>query len=161
MTKETSTVRHAARVVMLDETNRILLIKFEANRRGAQWWATPGGSLEGNETHESAARREVKEETGFDLKNIGPWIWTRKHVFRFGGCLYSQHERFFVANVYTFNPQPTDLEAEELEELRDMRWWSLEELEVTMEELSPEALPSLVRRLIEYGPPKHPIRVGV
>ena len=86
------TVRHAARVVLLDETGRVLLARFEY--RGKAWWLAPGGGLEPAETHEEAARREVGEETGLDLKSLGPSIWTREHVFRFEGRLYRQKERY-------------------------------------------------------------------
>jgi 8-oxo-dGTP pyrophosphatase MutT (NUDIX family) len=61
-TGEWPTVRHAARVVLLDETRRVLLARFEYG--GRVWWAAPGGGLERAETHEEAARREVKEEMG-------------------------------------------------------------------------------------------------
>jgi len=69
-TGETPTIRHAARVVLLDEAGRVLLAKFEY--RGKAWWVAPGGGLEPAETHEEAARREIGEETGLDLRNLEP-----------------------------------------------------------------------------------------
>ena len=68
--------------MLLDETGRVLLARFEYG--GKAWWVAPGGGLEFAETHEEAAQREIGEETGLDLRNLGPWIWTREHVFRFG-----------------------------------------------------------------------------
>ena len=52
MTQASPTVRHAARVILLDEADRVLLVRFEY--AGRRWWATPGGALEGDETHAQA-----------------------------------------------------------------------------------------------------------
>jgi 8-oxo-dGTP pyrophosphatase MutT (NUDIX family) len=104
------------------------------------------------------ARREIGEETGLDLLDLGPWIWTREHVFRFEGGLYRQKERYFLATVPTFHPDPK-LGPEEAGVLRSLRWWTLAELKATAEELAPAGLPALVRELIEHGPPQRPIEV--
>ena len=143
------TVRHAARVVLLDETGRVLLARFEYG--GKAWWAAPGGGLEHAETHEEAARREIGEETGLDLRNLEPWIWSREHVFRFEGRLYRQKERYFLATVPAFQPDSNLLGPEEAGVLRGLRWWTLAELEATAEELAPADLFALLRDLVEYA----------
>jgi 8-oxo-dGTP pyrophosphatase MutT (NUDIX family) len=86
MTRETPTLRRAARVLLLDEYRRVLLVRFAY--RGESWWAAPGGGLEDHESHEEAARREVAEETGFELDELGPLVWRREDFFRFEGRLY-------------------------------------------------------------------------
>jgi 8-oxo-dGTP pyrophosphatase MutT (NUDIX family) len=156
---EMPTVRHAARVVLLDKAGRVLLARFEY--LGRAWWVAPGGGLEPAETHEEAARREIGEETGLNLRNLGPWIWTREHVFRFEGRLYRQKERYFLATVRAFTPHPKLPSPEEAGVLRGLRWWTLAEMEATAEELAPAGLPALVRELVEHGPPQSPIEVGV
>jgi 8-oxo-dGTP pyrophosphatase MutT (NUDIX family) len=159
MTRETPTLRRAARVLLLDDNNRVLLVRF--SYRGKRWWAAPGGGLEDDETHEDAAGREVAEETGFELDKLGPWIWTREDVFRFEGRLYRQRERYFLASVPAFDPRPTVIDAEEAKTFDGLRWWTLGELETTDERFAPADLPALVRSLVEEGPPEHPIAVGV
>ncbi|MBA2714358.1 MAG: NUDIX domain-containing protein [Rubrobacteraceae bacterium] len=158
MTGETPTLRKAARVLLLDEDRRVLLVRFRY--RGKRWWTAPGGGLEDEETHEDAARREIAEETGFELVELGPWVWTREHVFRFEGRLYRQHERYFVASVPAFDPRPKLLGAEEARVLDGLRWWTLTELVATPEEFAPADLPALLGRLVEQGPPEHPLKVG-
>src|SRR5829696_10080773 len=111
MTGETPTLRRAARVLLLDEDRRVLLVRFRY--QGRSWWSAPGGGLEGDETHEDAARREVAEETSFELDELGPWVWTREEVFRFEGRLYHQLERYFVTNVSAFDPRPRVIDVEE------------------------------------------------
>ncbi len=159
MTGETPTVRRASRVVLLDEADRVLLARFEYG--GRRWWATPGGALEGGETHEEAARREVEEETGLRLGDLGPWVWTREHVFRFEGRPYRQQERYFVAVVPAFAPRPQALGAEESEAFRGLRWWTPRELGAGAEEFAPADLPAPVGRLVAHGPPERPVEVGV
>ena len=157
--EEQPTVRRTARVLLLDEASQVLLVRFEYG--GRSWWVAPGGGLEQGETYEGAARREVEEETGLSLRELGPWVWSREHIFRFEGHLYRQVERYFVAAVSTFTPHPTVRGLEESLVLRDLRWWTLEELDATIEEFAPEALPVLARGLVEHGPPDHPLEVGV
>ena len=46
------------------------LMGIRKNPHGIGKWALPGGKLEFNEELEDCARREVKEETGLEIKNI-------------------------------------------------------------------------------------------
>ena len=41
--------------------------------RGESEWGVPGGGLEGDESFEAAARREVREEAGVDSEITGLW----------------------------------------------------------------------------------------
>ncbi|HEX5201462.1 NUDIX domain-containing protein [Paractinoplanes rhizophilus] len=50
-------------VVVLDDEDRVLLMR----RRGEGTWGLPGGGVEVGETWEQAARRECREETGWDI----------------------------------------------------------------------------------------------
>jgi 8-oxo-dGTP pyrophosphatase MutT (NUDIX family) len=159
MSGETPTLRRAARVLLLDGDRRVLLVRFRY--QGRSWWAVPGGGLEGGETHEDAARREVAEETSFELQELGPWIWTREEVFRFEGRLYRQAERYFVANVPAFDARPMVIGAEEAKSFDGLRWWTLGELKATPEEFAPADLPALLERLVTQGLPDNPMEVGV
>jgi ADP-ribose pyrophosphatase YjhB (NUDIX family) len=58
-------MRVAAYAVILDDERRILLAHWNEGRRTA--WTMPGGGLEPGEDPEHAARREVKEETGYKV----------------------------------------------------------------------------------------------
>jgi 8-oxo-dGTP pyrophosphatase MutT (NUDIX family) len=126
MTRETPTLRRAARVLLLDEDRRVLLVRLAY--RSKRWWAAPGGGLKDDETHETAARREIAEETGYELDELGPWVWWRKDVFRFEGRHYRQRERYFIASVPAFEPRPKFIDVEEAKTFDGLRWWTLGEI---------------------------------
>ena len=66
-------LRKVARVVLLDPRDRILLLHgHEPDDPADDWWFTPGGGVEGDETREEAALRELAEETGITEVELGP-----------------------------------------------------------------------------------------
>jgi 8-oxo-dGTP pyrophosphatase MutT (NUDIX family) len=67
--------RPAARILLLDGQDRVLLFRFDAGDRPA-FWATPGGAVDPGESYEAAARRELREETGLDL-DCGQEVYRR------------------------------------------------------------------------------------
>ena len=140
-------VRTASRVLLVDESDRLLLIEgFDpAAAELGPWWITPGGGHEGDEDAERAAIREVWEETGHLLDAVTGPLWHRTTVFPFDGAVVEQTEDFFAARVPHFEPlaaAPTELEHRST---AGMRWWTLPELEATDVRLYPERLVELLR----------------
>ncbi len=140
-------VRTASRVLLVDESDRLLLIEgFDpAAAELGTWWITPGGGHEGDEDAERAAIREVWEETGHLLDAVTGPLWHRTTVFPFDGAVVEQTEDFFAARVPHFEPlaaAPTELEHRST---AGMRWWTLAELEATDARVYPERLAELLR----------------
>lgn len=134
--------RQAVRALVVDRSQRVLLLRFENPASGEVWWITPGGGVEPGESEEAALRRELREECGIELVDPGPVVWQRTHVLPLQGRLLAQSERFHLVRVDRPAIAPrVDLAAEGV---RGHRWWTIAELEATPERLAP---PSLGRRL--------------
>ena len=152
--------RPAARAIVLDERDRILLVRFEWP--DATVWASPGGGLERGETHEQAIVRELAEESGLRELDLGPCVWTRAHWFVGMAGWGGQAERHFLVRARGFEPAPEWSTAElAAEGIVEQRWWTLDELEAADAVFAPRRLPELVRDLLENGPPPSPVDVGV
>jgi 8-oxo-dGTP pyrophosphatase MutT (NUDIX family) len=120
-----------------------------------------GWALKPGETHEQAAIRELEEETGLAVAELGPQVWVRRHVFELGGTVYDQRERYYLVRAAEFHAEFTRLDEGEAEYLKALRWWSFDELDATHERLVPANLAELVRSLSRFGPPPAPLEVGV
>jgi ADP-ribose pyrophosphatase YjhB (NUDIX family) len=155
--------RSAARIVLLDPEDRILLQHIRADQDHARTtWITPGGALAPGETHREAALRELREEVGQAAVALGPWVWVREHEFDFRGTRYRQRERFFLARAESSAIDTGGLEPIEVEIVLGHRWWKLREIEGATETVfAPRLIAQFLAALIERRLPERPIDVGV
>ncbi|AYV30211.1 hypothetical protein EES41_26175 [Streptomyces sp. ADI95-16] len=152
--------RKVSRVILLDPEDRILLLHgFEPGDPSDDWWFTPGGGLEGAETREEAALRELAEETGIKDVELGPVLWHRYCSFPFDGRRWEQDEWYFLARTRTVRAETVMGGLTELERrsVSGARWWTSEELLAAHETVYPTKLAGLLRTLLDVGPPGVPV----
>ena len=77
MTEPPLPLRRAVRALMIDHSDRVLMVKLHIEHSGWTGWVLPGGGIEEGEDTETALRRELLEETGLADPFIGPVVCSR------------------------------------------------------------------------------------
>jgi 8-oxo-dGTP pyrophosphatase MutT (NUDIX family) len=152
MSASTSTItpRIGARVLLLDPADRLLLIHaLDPADPDHHWWELPGGGQDEGEDLRATGIRELAEESGIVLANLGRELWKRESRFHYKGRDHHRVEHVFLGRTSTTAPQvalqPT---ANERAGLIERRWWSRHELHQCTDKLLPAELPSLIDDLL-------------
>lgn len=155
-------IRRTARVLVIDESDRVLLLRTQLpHRKELSVWLTPGGGLKPGETHEEAAIRELWEETGLTGVDLGPWVWRRQAVWRWGDRTYEAHERFFLLRAPRFSFAPAARVDLETETVLENRWWNVPELQAAREmSFAPSRIGEYLAAILEGCLPNTPVDVG-
>ncbi len=92
--------RVGGRLLLVDASQRLLLI-HERLEHGGTHWLTPGGGVENGEHPREAARREAIEETGLevDLPADAEAVLTTRRNWSWHDTVFDQVDHFFLARV--------------------------------------------------------------
>ncbi|EEA94997.1 NUDIX hydrolase [Pseudovibrio sp. JE062] len=146
--------RPAARLLVVDPQNRILLFNFKFDKgplKGQDYWATVGGGIEPGESFEEAARRELLEETGI-TEPVTEKIHIGRAIFQTpSGETVDAEEHFFLVTVPHSKIDYSNHTELETQVMRSHRWWTREELETTSLTVFPE---NILEILEPYLPEK-------
>lgn len=145
--------RRAARVVVFDPRDRVLLINArDPIRRSSSWWEIPGGGMDPGEQTEDTVRRELWEEAGIANATIGPCVWTQTVTFSFAGLHFDQDEWIHVARCDGATARPGGLEALEALAFGEQRWWAVDDLISEAPRTIPYRLAEFVAPLVAWQP---------
>src|SRR5690606_41704389 len=95
-----------------------------------------------------AAVRETLDEPGPRIDGPGPVGFTRSFRWDVEGTDYDEEEQFFLVRVPSFTPTPTAWTDVEAATMRGHRWWSIDELRATDEQVFPEDLADRLAQLL-------------
>ena len=145
-------VRLAARVVLLDPDDRVLLMRYDDGPPNGSHWTTPGGGLNEGEDFPAGALRELAEETGWSDIPLLREVLRRSLTMEHGRRLVSQRERLYLARTAPAQRQIHGVdEMHATDGIAAWRWWTLDELDVTTEQVWPARLATLIRDALREG----------
>jgi 8-oxo-dGTP pyrophosphatase MutT (NUDIX family) len=157
---DTGSPRRASRIIVLDDSGRVLLLGCVDPRDTRTFWVTPGGGAEAREDEYATAQRELFEETGLIVSREALGSPVGRACGRsetHDGTVYEARETFFAVRVERFTPVHEGFTALEREVVVDARWWSADELDTAEDIVYPAGLGDLVRRLANGDYPTEPI----
>jgi 8-oxo-dGTP diphosphatase len=121
--------RQSARVMLFDPAGRVLLIRCAVMRSDGEFvfWLTPGGEIEAGEEPSGAAVREMREELGLELAVT--LAYTEANQFEHQGEMRDNVDYVFTARCGAEEPALRGVTAEEIAIMKEIRWWTAEEVE--------------------------------
>lgn len=148
--------RLASRILLISPTDRLLLFKIQYKTgalAGMSYWATPGGQLRKDESFETAAARELNEETGVEVRSVGPCISHREFPWRMpDGEDVLAIENYYLVRAGAEQCSSDLWGSEERGAISALRWWSQAELAGCDEDVYPPDLISLFAEALAVGP---------
>lgn len=134
--------RIIARAFLLNDNNEVCLLKIEGNDifGNRNYFETPGGGVNNNESLSEAVVREIKEETGYNsimLQEIG-------YVEDYYNLIHRHNiNYYFLLKVTSYDK--TDLLEYEKSIIKEVKWFSLEDAIKIYENMNKDKLEILVK----------------
>ena len=138
--------------MVFDPAGRLLLLRTsDLCEPPLEWWELPGGGIEPGEGVEDAARRELREETGITVDDVGPSLARLRERFCFAGEWFEQIETVFAVFLDS-SPTITPALVDDVEAQAHLGhgWWRVRDAVTSGLRLYPTQLPEIASRFAPH-----------
>ncbi len=163
-------MQNSVRILLINSKNQIALISAndpklrsaDGSYRG-RFWFLPGGKIEPNEAEHKAIYRELKEETGLTQQELelGPQVWQGTVNLLKNGEPLSIRQTFWVAFTKSDDLNFSQLDNWEKDHLKNIRWFSLEDIKNSKETIYPIGLSELLPDILVRKLPTQPLEIDL
>lgn len=159
-------IRNTVRLLLLNDNNELLLMRVESfdiatptGKRNKRFWCTLGGQIEAGESLHDAALRELFEEAGIKAHEVklGPVVWINELDLVIHGKPTSLYQQFIVVKTSQHNVSLENATAEEKDVVKELRWFSLEQIKTSTETIFPTSLADDLPDIIAGKHPQKPL----
>lgn len=163
-------IRSSVKVILLNDNNEILLMCADDpnttstdGKYYGRFWFLIGGEIEKDESIEDAAIREIYEETGIKKEEIelGPLVWFGEFDLNLSGTITRLKQKFIVAKTKKYNLSLTNLDDREKKVIKEIKWFTLEEIKNSKEIIFPVLLDKYLPDIIAKKYPQKPLEIDL
>lgn len=161
-----TTIRNTVRLLLFNDNNELLLMRVESfdiatptGKRNERFWCTLGGQIESGESLHDAALRELYEEAGIKAHEVelGPVVWINELDLIIHGKPTSLYQQFIVARTSQTTVCLDNATPEEQDVVKELRWFSLEQIKANNETIFPTFLADYLPSIIAGQHPQKPL----
>ena len=122
-----------------------------------------GGKIEDNEDYISAIKREIFEETSItaDKLEIGPLAFKGRMTLNINGEANDIRQSFVVVRTSTSEVSLKNLTKEEKPVLKNLKWFSYDEIKNCDEVIYPVVLPDYLKGVIDKKYPSEVLKIDI
>ena len=155
--------RASVRALLISPENRLLLAKYRDERLDGtkEFWATAGGGIEDGESIAAAAAREILEETGIVPVELGPVVWYGEAAAAMQNEAILFQDHYIVARCRDETLKTDGWNELERKVIREMRWWTLDEIAASKEIIFPVGLATLLVDILAGNYPAEVLNIAV